>query len=240
MTDLLITIFYQPFLNALVLVYEGITKIFPGADMGIAVIVFSLLIRFALLPLTLASTQSEEDRLRIGRSYHDLEKKYKHDEPLKFVALKNELIKSNKSTIRFEIINLVIQLSIALILWRVFSNGLTGDDLHLLYSWVPAQTEPFNLTFLGKIDLTQPSILLNLISAALMFLDETLNITFSILPPTREDRIAQFLLPPIVFLYLYTMPAGKKLFIITTLTFSIIFIFFREIHNLRFLKKANT
>lgn len=231
MTDLLVAIFYQPFINALVLIYDLLARVLEHPDMGIAVIVFSLLIRFALLPLTLASTQSEDDRRLIGREFDVIEEKYKSSEPLKFQAEKKKLIQKNRSTVSFEIINLVIQIIIALILWRIFTKGLEGEDLHLLYSWMPKVTEPFNLTFLGKIDLTKPSLLMNLISSALMFLVETLNIMFSPLPPTRQDRMVQFLLPVIVFLYLYTMPAGKKFFVVTTLVFSLVFIMIREIRH---------
>ena len=42
------TILYQPLLNALVF----ITNYIPGADIGIAVIVLTLIVKFILLPLT--------------------------------------------------------------------------------------------------------------------------------------------------------------------------------------------
>lgn len=238
-SDILIAIFYQPFLNALVVIYDVLGQVIGNADMGIAVIIFSLMIRLLLLPLTLASTQSEDDKRRIGRAYDQIEKGYKTSEPLKFQQLKRNLIKENRSTIRFELINLGIQIAIALILWRIFSKGLEGADLHLLYKWVPQVTEPFNLMFMGIIDLSKPNLNLNLITSALLFLAETLELTFSPLPPTREDRIVQFLLPIIVFGYLYTMPSGKKLFLITTLTFSICFILLREVRGITtlFLKR---
>ena len=230
--NILIAIFYQPFLNALVVIYDVLGRIMVHADMGIAVIIFSLLIRVLLLPLTLASTQSEDDKRRIGRAYAQIEKEHKTSEPLKFQLLKRNLIRENRSTIRFELINLGIQIAIALILWRIFSKGLEGADLHLLYKWVPQVTEPFNLMFMGIIDLSKPNLNLNLITSALLFLTETLDLTFSPLPPTREDRIVQFLLPIIVFGYLYTMPSGKKLFLITTLSFSIAFIILRELRGI--------
>lgn len=238
-SDILIAIFYQPFLNALVVIYDVLGQVIGNADMGIAVIIFSLMIRLLLLPLTLASTQSEDDKRRIGRAYDQIEKGYKTSEPLKFQQLKRNLIKENRSTIRFELINLGIQIAIALILWRIFSKGLEGADLHLLYKWVPQVTEPFNLMFMGIIDLSKPNLNLNLITSALLFLAETLELTFSPLPPTREDRIVQFLLPIIVFGYLYAMPSGKKLFLITTLTFSICFILLREVRGITtlFLKR---
>lgn len=126
MLNLLVAIFYQPFINALVLIYDLLQHIMEHPDMGVAVIIFSLGIRLALLPVTLAGTQSEDERRQIGREFHAIEEQYKSSEPLKFQAEKKKLIQKNRSTVRFEILNLVIQLVIALILWRVFTKGLEG------------------------------------------------------------------------------------------------------------------
>jgi len=232
MIELIIAIFYQPFLNALVYMYYLLGKVMENPDMGLAVILFTLLIRVLLLPLAIKSTESEEERRKIGTDYAEIEERYATSEPLKFQELKKKLVTINKSTVVFEGINIGIQLAIAVILWFVFSNGLTGEGLHLLYDWMPEIEQPFNLMFMGTIDLTHPNVMLNLLSAALLFVVETLNITFSPIPPTRRDYLVQFLLPTETFIYLYTMPAGKKLFVITTLIVSIIFIFVREIKHI--------
>ncbi len=239
MLNLIITIFYQPFLNALVLVYWALDQVMKEPDMGIAVIIFTVLIRIFLLPLTIASTQSEDERRLIGREFEEIRRHYEDSEPLVFQQKKKELIEKYRPTIRFEFINLTIQVIIAVILWRIFGEGLAGKDLHLLYDWMPEVDLPFNLTFLGKIDLTKPSLLMNFLSSSLLFLVETLNLTFSPIPPSREDRLVQFLLPILVFFYLFRMPAGKKFFIVVTLIISTIIILVRETRNLYKLAQSN-
>jgi membrane protein insertase Oxa1/YidC/SpoIIIJ len=239
MFNLVIAIFYQPFLNALVFIYWVLDNYFHTADMGIAVIIFTVLIRIALLPLTIASTETEEEARKIGIKYDELLKIYR-DEPLNLEKEKKRLINDHKSTVQFEAINIAIQLIIAVILWRVFGQGLMGEDLHLIYSWMPSVETPFNLTFLGIIELTQPSFIMNIMSSGLLFIVESLSLAFSPLPPNRQERAMQFLLPIVAFIYLYTMPAGKKFFVVTTLIFSIVFIFIREIgHTLHLVFNKN-
>lgn len=229
LTDILITVFYRPFFNVLVLTYELLARYAGVADMGIAVIAFTLFIRFLLLPLTLASQESEDIKRKIGHEYERIKKRYKSSEPLKYQEEKRKLAREHSGTVKFEILNLAIQIGIALILWRIFSTGIKGQDLHLLYDFVPQPDAPFRLTFLDRIDLTEPSLLMNAVTVMLLFTAETLNLMFSPLPPSRKERIIQILLPLVAFAYLYTMPAGKKLFLATTLTITILIMLMREV-----------
>lgn len=226
--DILITLFYQPFFNVLVLTYELLEQYTGITDMGIAVIVFTLFIRFLLLPLTLASQESEDAKRKIGHEYERIRSLYKSSEPLKYQEEKTKLARQHGKTVKFEILNLAIQIGIALILWRIFSTGIKGQDLHLLYDFVPRPELPFNLTFLDEVDLTEPSLLMNILTVALLFIAETISLTFSPLPPSRKERIIQVLLPLGAFIYLYTMPAGKKLFLVTTLIITIFIMLLRE------------
>ena len=225
---LLIAIFYQPFLNALILIYVALNMVFAHVDMGIAVICFTVLVRLLLLPLTIASSESIDDRLQAEKDFVEIKRRYA-EEPIKYQQAQKKLIKEHEGTLRFEFINLLIQLFIALILWRIFSYGLEGKDLHLIYSWLPEVPLPFDLTFLNTIDLTKPHFTMNIITCVLIFLLETLNITFSPLPASRNERILQFTLPIIVYFYLVRMPTGKNLFLITTLIISVLIVLGKEI-----------
>lgn len=235
MIKLLVILFYQPFFNLLVLTYELLVRYVGIEDMGVAVIVFTLCIRLLLLPLTLASHESEDAKREIGREYERIRRQFKDSEPLKYRKEKEKLVRQHSKTVKFEILNLSIQVGIALILWRIFSTGIKGKDLHLLYNFVPRPKQPFNLVFSGKIDLTRPSLLLSVLTSLLLFIAETLSLMFSPLPPSRRERLIQLLLPLIVFAYLYTMPAGKKLFLVTTLMVTIFIMLLRETKRVFFL-----
>src|SRR3989338_10684245 len=110
-------------------------------------------------------------------------------------------------------------------LWRIFSKGLLGADFHLLYDFVPQPKEALNLTFLGKYDLTHPNATLNALQSILIFgLEAELGL-FSPFPLTRRDIILmQFTLPLGSYIIFSQLPAGKKLFIITSLLFSIAYV----------------
>ncbi len=227
--DLFITIIYQPFLNILVFLYWVLGFFMSNPDMGVAVILLTLFIRFLLLPLSLAGKKSEKERRQISEEIKSIEENFSAD-PIRMEKEKKQVMRKNRSVLAAEIFGLFIQVSIALMLWKMFLTGLTGDDLHLIYKFMPKVDEPFNLVFLGRYDLTHSSITLNLIQSGLIFLLETLLVVASPFRVTRKEVVRlQLILPVMSFIIFMGLPAGKKLFIITTLVFSIILTIIRVI-----------
>lgn len=221
---------YQPFFNLLVGLYWLLGQI-PGIDpdMGIAVIIFTVIIRVLLLPVSLAAHRQEKTRKQIEAEIHALEEKYAQDP----VVRKQEFKKTfhrNRSVVVAELISLAIQVIIALMLWRIFGTGLPGEDIHLIYPWMPKVELPFNLVFLGKFDLTHPDWQLNVIQSVLIFVVETLSIYVSPYPIRKGEVVRlQLILPVVSFLIFSQLPAGKKLFVIVTLAFSVVLILGRAI-----------
>lgn len=217
-------IIYQPFLNLLVGIY-WLLSLIPGnkPDMGVAVIIFTIAIRLLLLPLTISGDRSEKERREIEDKVKDIQGKFA-THPLEMDAEIKKTFKSNPRIVFSEILDLGIQIAIALMLWRIFAKGLPGADLHLIYQWMPKVHLPFNLMFLGKFDLTHPHIMLNLLQSFLIFVLESINIISSPYPVSRQDVVRlQLTLPIVSFIIFMFLPAGKKLFVITTLSFSIVY-----------------
>ena len=76
--------------------------------------------------------------------------------------------------------------------------------------------------FLNEFDLSQTNNTLNFIQSLLIFAIEGLHMLFSPGPTSRRDFLSLAIHFPIVsFLVFMFLPAGKKLFIITSLLFSI-------------------
>ena len=74
---------YQPLFNILVGLYWALGQINPDlADMGIAFILFSLVVHVILLPLTFASEQREDEKKAIVDMIAELKITYSH-EPIK-------------------------------------------------------------------------------------------------------------------------------------------------------------
>jgi membrane protein insertase Oxa1/YidC/SpoIIIJ len=245
--NLFIVLIYQPFLNLLVLFYWALGSI-PGLhpDMGIAVILLSIAIRIVLFPLTLASDRSEHERHEIAIKAKEIEIKYATDPVMLNKEIK-KLFKTKPRIIMAEFVDLGISILVTVLLIRIFATGIEGADLHLLYPWIPKVAQPYNLVFLGKFDLSQPNFFLNLLQSLVILLVEIvaeftspfhnlLSKEHVIAPPTNaitntkdnyvvetrsRVRSLQVFLPIVSFLIFMFLPAGKKLFIITTLLFSL-------------------
>lgn len=226
--DLFITIIYQPFLNILVFFY-WLLGLIGVPDMGIAVILLTIVIRLLLLPLSLAGDKSEPERRAIAAKVKELEEAFSQD-PVRLRAEKRKFLRSSRKVLISETINLFIQVGIALMLWKIFGTGLSGEDLHLIYGFMPDVQTPFNLNFLGIYDLTHSSLSLNILQTFLIFVTETLSVFTSPYPVSRNEVVRlQLFLPVVSFAIFAALPAGKKLFVITSLIFTIILIVIKAI-----------
>lgn len=222
-SDIFITVIYQPFFNILVGFYWLIGQFTGGfPDMGIAVILLTLLIRLILLPISLSGRRSEAERREITDKIKEVEKEYS-DDPIASEREKKKILRRSRKVLLGEVFTLIIQVSMALMLWRIFKTGLSGRDIHLIYPFMPEVEMPFNLIFLGKYDLSRTNLILNLTQSMLIFILETVTIYSSPYKVDKKEVVRmQLILPVVSFIIFMGLPAGKKLFVITTLIFSII------------------
>ncbi len=203
----------------------------PGvdADMGVAVVIFTLIIRVLMLPLTLSGMRGEKERRDIENKIKVIEEEYSHD-PIEKRRRIKKTMRTNRFVIIGELFSLFIQVIIAIMLWRIFARGLPGADIHLIYDFMPEVGTSFNLMFLGKYDLSHPHWQMNLIQSFVIFLLESLRLYVSPFPVSREEVIRlQVILPIVSFMIFSQLPAGKKLFVITTLLFSLCVVFVRAV-----------
>src|SRR3989339_112772 len=212
---------YQPFFNILIGLYWLVGQ-FTLADMGIAVILFAVAVRLILLPLDLASSRSDKEKFEISKKIKKIKEEYVHD-PVGEAQETKKIMRQSPGAIISEIVNIIIQFVIIIMLYRIFKTGLEGADMHLVYDFMPHIPQPINLMFLGKYDLSQTNSTLNLIQSLMIALNEVFHLYFSPVKPTRKDFISLVIIFPIVcFLVFIFLPAGKKVFIITSLSFSIV------------------
>lgn len=196
--------------------------------MGVAVIFLTITIRFLLLPLTIASTRTKAERREIEETIKTINIKYAGNPELKKEAVR-KTFKGNRRVIISETIDFIIQLIIFFILYRIFTTGLEGEDMHLLYSFMPKITITHDsLVFLGKYDLTHTNTTLNIIQSLTILAVEAISLIDSPFPTTRNEFVRYIVILPIAsFLIFMFLPAGKKLFVITTLLFSFTVILLR-------------
>jgi membrane protein insertase Oxa1/YidC/SpoIIIJ len=225
---------YQPFFNILVGLYWVTSQILQEPDMGIAVIFFAVAVRLILLPIDLVSERSDEDKFKISEKIKQFKKEYS-DNPMRLKEETKKIMRQSPGAIFSEIFSVVIQLTIIVVLYRIFTTGLEGADMHLLYSFMPYIKEPINLMFLGVYDLSRTNSALNIIQSLMIALSEYIHLSLSPIKSSRKEFYSLVVIFPVVcFLVFIFLPAGKKVFIISSLAFTVLIRLYKHASYLYF------
>jgi len=147
-------ILYQPLFNLLVVLYNYI----PGHDFGIAVILLTLIIRFALYPTSVKAVHSQNNLQKLQPKILEVQKKYKDDKEKQAQEILN-LYKKEKINPFSGLFLALLQLPILIALYQVFYQGFDPEKLSILYSFItnPGQLNPL---FIQIIDLSKPNFVL--------------------------------------------------------------------------------
>ena len=188
----------------------------PGyKDMGIALIIFVILLRLILLPLRKKAKASEPDQDKLMDELAEIEEKYKY-EPIKLKKIQKAAFKKHKGTVNLRLFDLIIQAVYFGMLWKIFGQGFTEHELSLLYSFVSRPAQPMNLTFFHLFDLTKPNPVLNFISAAGLFVVLVFANWVKEKKAVREDYLLIVWAPVAAFLITYRIPSGQEFFFTIT------------------------
>lgn len=154
MSNIFNTLLYQPIFNLLIFFYN----IIPGHDIGLAIILLTILIRIILWPLSAKSLKSQKSLQSLQPKLEELKRKYKDK--------KEELAKATMEFYRQEKVNpfssclpVLIQLPFLIAVFQVFRDGFRQENLKMLYFFVdnPGAINPLSL---GLVDLSQPNTIL--------------------------------------------------------------------------------
>ena len=157
------TFFYQPILNLLVFLYN----IVPGHDLGVAIILLTIIIKLLLLPLSKQSIKSQKSLQDIQPKVDELKKKYgKNKEEMGKKMM--ELYKEHKVNPFSSCLPLIIQLPFLIAVFRVFRQGFNDGALDLVYPFI-SRPESINSLSLGFIELSKPNIYLAVLAGAAQF-----------------------------------------------------------------------
>lgn len=165
MTELFHNLVYLPIYNLLIFLVDVI----PGADLGLAVIGATIVVKVILLPLSLAAVRTQRAMKILEPELKELREKYKDDKETQakemFALYKKHNVKPFAS-----ILMLFIQLPILFGLYYVSQHAALSEvDPTFLYSFVSAP-EVISPLFLGIFALTGTSIVLALLAAAAQLL----------------------------------------------------------------------
>ena len=155
-------IIFRPLYNILV----GIMDFIPGIDVGLAVVIFTIIIRLLLYPLSKASLLTQVRMKDAEPEAAKIRVQYANDRQTQAAKIM-ELYKAKNIKPFAGILLLIIQLPILLALVSIFYKVIPAIDPTLLYSFihVPASSP----TLLG-LSLTSKNIVLCLFASVAQFL----------------------------------------------------------------------
>lgn len=220
-------ILIRPLFNLLIFLYDTVTF----TDLGVAIILLTLLIRLVLYPLSQKAIRSQKELIKIQPEIKEIQEKYKDN--------KEEQVKKVMAVYKERKINpfsgcvpILLQLPILIALYSVFSAGFSDDSLNnLLYNFTP-RPEHINYIFLGVVDISQNNIVIAIIAAAAQFYQSKM-----VLDQQKSSRSQQkgatedmssaitkqmtYVMPVVTLVIASTFNAGLALYWATTTLFSV-------------------
>ncbi len=145
-------ILYKPFLNALAF----LVSVIPGGDVGLAVIILTILVKVLIFPLSQKSIESQAAMNLLTPELEQIKKSGASKEEQ--ARLTFELYKKHKTNPFSGCLLLLIQIPVIFALYYVFYKGINFDS-SVLYSFIHVPAH-INMHFLGLIDIGGKSIVL--------------------------------------------------------------------------------
>ena len=207
---------YQPILNILVFLYNN------TADLGVAIILLTVIIKAALWPLSQKAIKSQTELQTIQPKIDELKKKYGNDRAGLGQATM-DLYKEHKINPLSSCLPLLIQLPFLFAVFRVLRNGLL-QDLGLVYFFL-VKPENFSTMAFGFMDLNKPIIYLAVLAGIAQFIQSKMmlakqkkaNINQKA-PDTQEDMASimnkqmVYVFPIMTIIIGISLPGGLTLY----------------------------
>ncbi|KKW22229.1 MAG: hypothetical protein A2W52_00400 [Candidatus Taylorbacteria bacterium RIFCSPHIGHO2_02_49_25] len=163
MLALLKVVFYVPLYNGLVF----LIGILPGHSVGVAVILFTFLVKLFLSPLSHKAAKFQLEMKTHEGELGRIKERYKNDKQAQGKAML-DFYREKKINPFSAILPLFIQIPIVIALYYVFyKGGLPAVDPSLLYSFVPIPTPDVNF---GGINILEKSLPLAVLAGAAQLL----------------------------------------------------------------------
>ncbi|MBI2607333.1 MAG: membrane protein insertase YidC [Candidatus Doudnabacteria bacterium] len=210
------TILVYPLLNLLVFFYNFIP------DLGVVIILVTVLVRLALLPSFHKSLKHQKAMQELQPKMNELKEKYKDDKEQQAKALM-ELYKVHKVNPLSSCLPMLIQFPILIALYFVFIQSLNGETLQGIYGFIQAP-ESLNPLFLGFLDLSKRNIILAVLAGGLQYWQGRM------MAPRNQggDQMSKifsyqtlYFFPFLTFIIGLQFPAGLPLYWVVTTLFGV-------------------
>ncbi len=214
---------YRPILNLLV----GLYNIFPIHDIGIVIIIVTVIIRIILAPFMHKSLKSQKTLSGLQPKMNELKEKHKDNREEQAKAMM-DLYKEHKVNPFSSCLPVLIQLPIFIGLYQVFRKALNGN-LDGLYSFVhnPGVINP---KFINLIDLAHPNIVLAILAGLAQFWQGRMITKWQNHDPANSNTDITtkamsiqmtYVLPIVSVIIAWSLPAGLPLYWVVTTLFAV-------------------
>ncbi len=218
---------YAPIYNALAFAVYWV----PGGDVGVAIILITILIKLILFPLAVKASQTQHAMRDLEPHLREIKEKHK-DDSQGLAKATMALYKEYKVNPFASILLLLIQIPIILgLYWVIIAEGHTGEfSPDILYNFVhPPTTVSF--VFLGIVEIAKGSIILALLVAATQYIQAKLLMPHAPVASGKsfQDDLAasmhlqmRYVFPVVLGVVSYVASAAVALYFITSNIFGII------------------
>ncbi len=205
MSTLFHNFIYQPLYETLLFLYSTVAF----QDLGIAIILLTILVRIVLFPLFYKSSKNQMILQKLQPALQKIQQDHKHDKEKQAQAMM-ELYKTHQVNPFSSFLMLFIQLPILIALYQVFLGSL--PNIHS--------------SFLGLINLQDRNIIIVGLAAITQYFQGSLALPKptpgqALSTAEKVGRQMVFLGPALTVLILSSLPAAVGLYWITTSVFSI-------------------
>lgn len=199
------TFLIDPLYNLLIFLYQD----FAFQDLGIAIILLTVLIRIVLFPFFYKSAKSQLILQRLQPEVKKIQHDHKENKEKQAQALL-ELYRNHKVNPFSSFLVILIQLPILIALYQVFLGDFS--NVHTL--------------FLGLMDLRNPSILMVGLAALAQYYQGKITLPKTepgkeLSAPEKMGRQMVYLGPVLTGIVLFSLPAAVGIYWLTTSLFSI-------------------
>lgn len=210
MANLFNTYLYNPLLKFLEFLYHNAAF----GDIGIAVIILTILVRVVLFPIFYKISKDQAIMAKIAPRIKEIQEKHKSDKE-KQVRETMALYKEHKVNPLSQFFLLLVQLPILIALFKIFSTGIKTI----------ANLNPY---FLGFVNLTEKNFIIVIIAAVLQYYQTKLTMPQNNKPSKelntaeRISRNMMYIGPLLTFFILSSLPSVIGLYWLTFSVFSVI------------------
>ena len=203
---------WRPLFNLLVFIYNTV----PGQDFGVAVVLFTVIIRGILTPVHAKAQRAQRELSALQPEIQKIQKDHKSNREAQSKALMS-LYAERKVNPFSGCLLMLVQVPVLITLFNIFGKGFDVSLLEYLYAFVsnPGAINPISFGFL---DLSKGNIILGVFAAATQFFQTKLSLPPPVPTAAKNDfsrpmqAQMQYVFPVLILVWSYSLPAALTLY----------------------------